>query len=950
MSLDALKASGEAPEWMTEEGYQTISRGYLASGETPRDMYRRVARAAAEKYPEHPELQQKFFDYMWNGWLCPATPVLTNMGTDRGLPISCVTGDVWLNTKSGGKQMADIEVGDEVLTHEGRWRKVVAKKSRMSTGDLFRIKVGTRVTWTKITGNHPVLTNEGWKRVDELNAKRHFVATSKHIDSVEEDYTIDMSKFVDYKTVLDEDGRLCKASESVRREGGIVSYYCKVPRFVQVTDDLAWAIGLWFAEGSKTVGANKKPNGIRITLGCHEKGFAQEWLRVMKESFNLNGNHYESSATRESFCNGKTTRWVSVNLNGGPVGNLFVKEFGENCKTKTIPEWIVNLPVPKLKKFMEGFLIGDGHFLPNGTWSATLANPKLLLGLYLISLKLGYDVSLQMQAKPSHLGTTKYVYLLRSLKTDDSIKLSRNNSLAGIDFGKLRYCPILALEKVEQDEEVFDITVEEDASFAVNGFIAHNCNSIHSDDSIISIFDKNTELAMLSKNGAGVGIYLGDVRGRGAPIKGNGKSEGVIPWCKIFDITTAAVSQGSARRGASAIYLPIEHLDIEEFLEIRKPTGDPNRRCLNINHGICVSDDWMASMLGGDQEKRRLWEKILYLRITTGEPYLFFTDTVNKANPEGYRNAGLSVSLSNLCSEITLYTDPDHTFVCCLSSLNLVKYEEWKDTDLVKDTVYFLDAVLEEYISKASDIPGFGPAIRSAQKGRAIGIGVLGWHTLLQKRGLPFDSFDSMKLNAEIFRTMRAKAEIGTSELALLRGEPEWCRGTGRRNTHLLAVAPTVSNSTIAGGHSAGIEPLAANIVTMKSAKGVFIRKNAELEAILEARGQNTSEVWKSISANSGSVQHLDCLDAETKAVFLTAREINQHAIIKQAAQRQRWIDQAQSVNLFFAVNAEPKYIHEVHIEAWKQGLKTLYYCRTEGVLRSDLASRSSTECVACEG
>ncbi len=476
-----------------------------------------------------------------------------------------------------------------------------------------------------------------------------------------------------------------------------------------------------------------------------------------------------------------------------------------------------------------------------------------------------------------------------------------------------------------------------------------SCNSIHVPDSVDGIFDKVHELAVLSKNGAGVAVYLGDVRGRGAPIKGNGVSEGIIPWSKMYDQTIASVSQGATRRGAAAVYLPIEHLDGEEFLDLRKPTGDVNRRCLNLNHGICITNKWMEEMLAGDKSKRTTWEKILTNRVTTGEPYLFFTDNANADIPQAYKNNNLRVSGSNLCTEIMLHTDSEHSFVCCLSSLNLVNFHSWPK-DLVATAVRFLDAVIEEYIVKTESINGMAPSRRSAIKGRAIGIGVLGWHTLLQNSGIPFDSYESMSLNARIFKTIRTSAEAESKKMAAELGEPEWCKGTGMRHTHLMAVAPTVSNSTISGGHSAGIEPIAANIYSTKSAKGTFIRKNPALVRALVDLNKDAPEVWKSISAASGSVQHLDFLSAEQKAVFLTAREINQHAIIKQAAQRQRWIDQGQSVNLFFASNSDPKYIHQVHIAAWEAGLKSLYYLRAEGVLRGDLASRSQEECVACGG
>lgn len=488
------------------------------------------------------------------------------------------------------------------------------------------------------------------------------------------------------------------------------------------------------------------------------------------------------------------------------------------------------------------------------------------------------------------------------------------------------------------------------SNMGTNRGLPISCNSIHVDDSIDSIFHKNHELAMLSKKGAGVGIYLGDIRGRGVNISGNGKSEGVIPWAKVYDVTTVSVNQGSTRRGASAVYLPVDHGDIEEFINIRRPTGDVNRRCLNLNHGICITDDWMKAMLAGDKAKRSLWQEMLRNRVETGEPYMFFTDNVNSANPECYKDKGLSVKTSNICTEIFLHTDPEHSFVCCLSSLNLVKWEEWKDTDTVQVTVRFLDAVLQEYIDKSEGVYGLEASRASAIKGRAIGIGALGWHTLLQSRMIPFDSFEAMTLNAEIFKHMRAAAEEETQILATELGEPEWCMGHKRRNTHLLAIAPTVSNSIISGGHSAGIEPLAANIYSQKSAKGTFIRKNSIFETLLEAKEQNTADVWKSINERGGSVQHFDFLTEHEKEVFLTAREINQHAIVKQAAQRQRWIDQGQSINLFFASNSSAKYIHEVHLAAWEAGLKSLYYLRAEGVIRGDLASRSKEECSACEG
>lgn len=477
-----------------------------------------------------------------------------------------------------------------------------------------------------------------------------------------------------------------------------------------------------------------------------------------------------------------------------------------------------------------------------------------------------------------------------------------------------------------------------------------SCYSSAVPDSLDGILMKGHELGMLAKHGGGVGMYLGNIRPRGSEVKGTGGiSDGVTAWAKIYDSTIHSVNQGSARRGAAVVYLPITHSDVEEFLNMRKPTGDANSRCFNLHHGVCIDDAFMQSLLDGNKKNRELWQRVLTERFETGEPYLFFTDNANRELPQAYTNNGLKVQTSNLCNEIYLYTDPEHTFVCCLSSMNLARWEEWKDTDTVQLAIQFLDAVMEEYIQKATGLVGMEAAVNFARKSRALGLGVLGWHTLLQQKMIPFDSMGAMMLNAKVFGSIRKKADEATRALAEEFGEPLWCKGTGTRNSHLLAIAPTVSNSTISGNLSAGIEPLAANTFVQNSAKGTFIRKNGVLEKLLKSKNKDTPEVWQQIDKDAGSVQGLDCLSPEEKEVFLTARELNQFAIVRQAGQRQKWIDQGQSVNLFFGVNSSPKYIHEVHMEAWKLGLKGLYYCRTESVLRADMASRDSSECKACE-
>lgn len=472
-------------------------------------------------------------------------------------------------------------------------------------------------------------------------------------------------------------------------------------------------------------------------------------------------------------------------------------------------------------------------------------------------------------------------------------------------------------------------------------------------DSVDGIYKSVHEMAMLSKYGGGVGIDLSNIRGRGTLIKNgaNGASEGVVPWAKVFDSATIATSQGNVRRGATSLNLRVDHPDIEEFLRIRRPLGDINRQCLNVHQCVQITDDFMKLVAEKDPKARTIYKEILKTRLETGEPYIQFIDNVNKANPQMYKDLGLEVNMTNICSEIMLFSDVDHSFVCCLSSLNLTRWEEWKDTDLVETSIWFLDGVMSEFIDKARGLPGFERAVRFAEKSRALGLGVLGWHTLLQQKQLPFESFASMQLNALIFKKIKEKADIATRELAVEYGEPEWCKGYGVRNTHLLAVAPTASNSIISGGVSAGIEPIMANAFSQRTAKGVFLVKNNTLEELLDAKGKNDIETWKNIVANEGSVQQLDFLSKEEKEIFLTAYEINQSAIIRQASQRQRFIDQGQSLNLFFPADADPQWFHRVHKEAHEGGIKALYYLRSSSVLKADNASRQKDEsCKSCEG
>jgi ribonucleoside-diphosphate reductase alpha chain len=478
-----------------------------------------------------------------------------------------------------------------------------------------------------------------------------------------------------------------------------------------------------------------------------------------------------------------------------------------------------------------------------------------------------------------------------------------------------------------------------------------SCFGVDTPDSIRGIGLTNAEVMKLTSQGGGVGISVSRIRSRGTAITGNGKSEGVVPWCKIYDSTIIATNQGNVRRGAASVNLDINHPDIEEYLQIRRPKGDPNRQCLNLHQCVVVDDVFMRKLESRDQEAMALWAEILKSRMETGEPYIMYKDNVNKNNPIAYMMNNLDVSMTNICTEITLFTDEEHSFICCLSSLNLAKYDEWKDTDTVEMATWFLDGVMQEFIDKSNGKDSLLRTHNHAKKGRALGLGVMGWHTFLQQKGLPFNSIASTAHTHNIFSDIKNKAERASRDLAQEYGEPMWCRGTGMRNTHLLAIAPTVSNSVITGGISAGIEPLPANIYTFNGAKGTFIRKNKVLEALLESKKENKNKWWDQMLADGGSVQNLPdtVLSPDEKELFLTFPEINQLELVRQAAIRQRYLDQTQSLNLSFDPNDSPKWINQCHIEAWKLGIKTLYYLRTDSVIKGDLGSRMA-DCVSCDG
>ena len=470
-----------------------------------------------------------------------------------------------------------------------------------------------------------------------------------------------------------------------------------------------------------------------------------------------------------------------------------------------------------------------------------------------------------------------------------------------------------------------------------------SCFNVHVPDSIEGITHKMGEVIMQTKIGGGTSGYFGELRHRGTAVTDNGKSSGSVSFMKLFDTAMDVVSQGGVRRGAFAAYLDIDHDDIEEFLQIRD-IGNPIQ---NLFMGVCVPDYWMQDMIDGDADKRRIWAKVLESRQQKGMPYILFTDNVNRNKPQVYKDKGLTINASNLCSEIMLPSTADESFICCLSSMNLELYDEWKDTNAVKLAIYFLDAVLSEFIEKTEGNYYLSAARNFAIRHRALGLGVLGYHSYLQRNMIPFESMEAKMFNAKVFKQIQEQSLAASKELANIYGEPELLKGYGVRNATTMAIAPTTSSSAILGQTSPGIEPFASNYYKAGLAKGNFIRKNKYLAKLLEEKGLDTEDVWRDIMLNHGSVQHMTQLTQEEKDVFKTFKEISPLEIVTQAAQRQQYIDQAQSLNLNIPSSMPIKDVNKVIIDAWKMGVKTLYYQRSQSVSKELVINFMN--CSSCE-
>ncbi len=470
-----------------------------------------------------------------------------------------------------------------------------------------------------------------------------------------------------------------------------------------------------------------------------------------------------------------------------------------------------------------------------------------------------------------------------------------------------------------------------------------SCFNVHIPDSIEGITHKLGEVIMQTKIGGGTSGYFGELRERGSAVTDNGKSSGAVSFMKLFDTAMDTISQGGVRRGAFAAYLDIDHSDIEEFLKI-KSIGNPIQ---NLFYGVCVPDYWMQEMVDGDMEKRNIWAKVLESRQEKGLPYIFFSDNVNKNKPQVYKDLNMRINASNLCSEIMLPSSRDESFICCLSSMNLELYDEWKDTEAVRLAIFFLDAVLQEFIEKTEGNYYLTAANRFAKRHRALGLGVLGWHSYLQKNMIPFEGMEAKLRTTEIFKHIQSKADKASEELARIYGEPELLKGYGRRNTTTLAIAPTTSSSAILGQTSPGIEPFSSNYYKAGLSKGNFMRKNKYLKKLLEEKGLDNEDVWRGIMLNGGSVQHIAELTENEKSVFKTFKEISQLEIVQQAAIRQKFVDQSQSLNLNIPANLPVKEVNRLMIEAWQLGVKTLYYQRSQSVAKELVSNLVS--CVSCE-
>lgn len=804
--------------WLNEESKTFLSRGYIPDGMTVQQRYRQIA-DAAENILKIPGFSDKFYNYLAKGYYSLSSPIIANFGLKRALPISCVTGDTWINTANGGKMAKDIQIGDMVLTHKNRYRKVVDVIPTKDKNDIYELTVKSRQFPLNITGNHLVLTNKGWVAVEDLDPQVHLVATNGKVE------------YTSVDTELKNKPGESKTQEELAYDLGV-----SIANDVVINND-AEAFKDW-------------------VLSLPEHLLHQVWAGIEEELLNKYSDEY-----KVIYC----------------------------------------------------------------------ASAPVAMQLYALAKRIGVELTTSTVGR-------------KDTETDETLQLtviSLEDQKVSEDG--LHYSPITRLVKTDKVEDVYDFTVEEDHSFSCAGVVVHNCFGSYITDDLNGIFDTVSEVAMMNKLGGGTSGYFGAIRARGSEITAGGKSNGTFSFLQIFDKVVSVVNQNGIRRGMFAGYIDIDHADIEEWVDIHTE-GNPVQ---DIYWGVNVTNSFIEKVKNGDKAARNLWAKILSVKTATGIPYLHFIDNVNENKADVYLDKNMKIHASNMCMEISLPSSADESFVCCLMSMNLLHYDKWKDTDAVKTAVYFLDAVMSEFIEKAKVIPKMEKAVRFAERHRALGLGVLGWHSYLQSKMIPFDGFEAMMKNAEIFKHIREESYQGSKELAELLGEPELLKGYGRRNTTLMAVAPTKSSSFILGQVSQGVEPIKANLFIKDTAKVKTVFKNPFLEKLLVERDKDTPEVWESINKAGGSVAHLDFLTPREKDVFKTFEEINQMSIIQQAAQRQQFIDQGQSINLSIHPDTPLKDINALYLQAMELGVKGIYYQFSKSAAQS--FNRELLQCSSCE-
>lgn len=917
MTLEELIESGEANFWLTSEGLDTLSRGYLLPGETPRGMYRRVANSVAS-YLKKPELANKFYEYIDKNWLCLATPVASNCGTTRGLPISCFAmqapdtlegiyqsftesamltkygGGIaksWSNLRQRGSLIGGNGVSDGIIP----WLKV--EDSTLQSTSQGGVRRGSGAQYLDINSNE----------IEEFldirrasgDASRRCLSNNFHHAVVVDDSFMQRCKIGDLEART-----LWEKILLTRLETG--------EPYILFKDTANREAPPMYAEHGLTITcSNLCLSGDTLVLT--DKG-PREISDLVGQTVNIwDGKEWVSNSSFR--MTDDSAELLEITLRDGsvfkctPYHKFYVNEHEMKASDLQEGQYLDYSQPSKPdsgKKvdgaYLKGFLIAEG----------THTQDRPLLWVY----------------------STKYSCTERLIKSAEEVKegKARTNVITKVglvDTGRNRkQLTGLAIRK----EELLPWTTDYKRHFPLD---VYTWDDQSQSEFLAGLFDGD---GCVSKSGESRCYQIASIH------------KNFLDGLRDFLKTKGVYSCVSLMRKGGKCDFNDGYGEYNTKDAFRLSISNISARKLSSLVSFSRVYNFDPDFVG--YKGTPVFRQIKSVKKLEGKFPVYCTNV-----PSTHKFLLGNGVISGNCSEIILPVDDHHTFVCCLSSLNLARWDEWKDTDLIETAIWFLDGVMEEFISKARNIYGFERSVRFAEKSRALGLGVLGWHTFLQARMIPFESFQAMQLNNEIFKTIKERATKATQDLALEYGEVEWTKGFGVRNMNLTAVAPTMSNSLISGGVSQGIEPLIANYYAQKTAKGTFIRKNRQLEALLEQKGHNTFDVWEQINTDSGSVKNLSCLTDEEKAVFATAREINQFAIVRQAAQRQKYIDQGQSVNLFFAAPNEitdeerkklGKYIHKVHWEAWESGLKSLYYLRASAILKGDAVYREESECLSC--